>query len=276
MSLWASGLLYGCATSADLRPLVEDRVPHLVQAAIRDGAIDSRRTKQVNVRSEELKGWIIESFVIEAQPPFRTYEREYQGRKEFLIDVDPKTIHADRFWALNTNWMVDFCEKWALSIRDSYAEDLKASRMSIAPPRCHRMLNPDRNQVYDVIVFLAERGSFLRGRPPTATAERFRDRFKDSTSVYGPGIRSVEADTALANTIDGFAVTQLQVRRYTYGSTFLHAELGRRRLYDSYALLLASPAVLLIVHTSYPPELQAKDVAQTLETVIQALHQPPQ
>jgi hypothetical protein len=256
--------------------VLQESVPHLIQTAIRDGALDSKRPNAVTVRREKLPGWLIESFVIEAQPPFGTYEREYQGRKEFLIEVDPKKIHTDRYWALSTYYMVNHCQHWALSIRYDYEKDLKTSSMKVAPVRCNRLLNPDRSQVYDVIVFTAERGSFFDANTPIATAEKLKDRYKDNKSVYGPGIRLVEPEVASASTVDGFAMTQLQVRRYTYGSTFLHAEFGKRRLYDSYVLMLVSPAVLLAVQTFYPPDLKSEDVRQNLETVLRALYQPAQ
>jgi hypothetical protein len=271
--LAGSMALCGCAASADLRSVIDRSVPAAVRRAVSTNALSGERGTAVVLERAKLPEWLVESFSIEPEPPFSTYERQYRGKKEFLLDVQRSELPFDRYSALSTRSMVDACENWTLSIRRNYAEDLKAGRMKLAPAQCYRLLNPDRSLAYDVRVFTAAEGSFVDA-DPSATASRLEARYKENIGVYGDGIKVVEPENTVAGTVDGLGITQLHVRRYTYRSTFLHAEFGKRRLYDSYVLMLSSRHVLLLVQTYFPSDTQQDRIQSDIDMIVGALRQP--
>jgi hypothetical protein len=255
--------------------MAQEPVPNLIKKAVQTGALDATRPVPLSVRQDKLEKWLVEPFIVEAAPPYETYERQYRGRKEFLIDVDPKQIQGDRYWALSTSRMVSACQDWVSTLREFHDSSPATSAIRTGPARCNRLLTPDRARVFDVISVAAEAGSFVGPDGLRASAERYKARFQASKAVYGPGLRLTEPQMALTAEINGFGVAQLQVRRYTYSSTFLHAEFGKRRLYDAYVLMLAGPKVFVVVQTFYPPELETEKLLSDLSMVLQALDQRP-
>ena len=120
--------LCGCATGADLRPLVDEHVPKAVAQAIDPQRLSAARSAPVP-RGPALEGWTVASFQIEPQPPFHG---GYKG-KEFLIEVDPNKLETDRYVSLSTKWMESHCQAWALALNRTYETELKAGGLTLAP-----------------------------------------------------------------------------------------------------------------------------------------------
>src|SRR4030081_1204464 len=82
--LIAGLFLCGCATSADLRPVVEEHVPQLIKRMVADGTFNSM-PGTLQIHPELLDGWIVESFTVEPHPPFSEARRRYPDDMRLLI-----------------------------------------------------------------------------------------------------------------------------------------------------------------------------------------------
>jgi hypothetical protein len=247
-------------------------VPQLIKGAVADGTFSSLPGK-LQIHPERLDGWLVESFEIEPQPPFKAAERRYPDGMRLLIDIDQKKIgDAERYWQLSIGFMVDHCHAWARTVGWDYKIDITASRMKLGPVHCNRLLSPNRSQAYDVIVFTAERGSFIGSEGLKVAAERFIESQPQNTFIWSPfGNKYVEAQIAFGAGIDPFAVGQLVVRRYAPSSTFLHASFGKERKYDSYLLMFANPKTLVVLQTFYSPRMKTEDLWPALEAVLRSI-----
>lgn len=250
--------------------MMTERVPAQLRAAVAKGAIDPQRNTPIGVRPLQRSDWAIESFTVPGVPPLPSADEVYGRGKQFLVEVDPKAIEGDRYFALSTQWMVSKCNSWVISMRRAYEAEIKASQLKLAPVRCTRLAKGDGSQVFDVVSFAANAGSFTGPGDLESTARRL-----SPWNVYGPFVRAVEQEAEMASTVAGFVVKQETARRYTYRTTFLHAEFGKKRIYDSYVLMVAGPSVLTVVHAIYPGQVDDNDLWSNLSTVLDALYQEP-
>jgi len=124
--------------------MAQEPVLNLIKKVVQAGGLDATRPVPLSVRQDKLEKWLVEPFIVEAAPPYETYERQYRGRKEFLIDVDPKQIQGDRYWALSTSWMVSACQDWVSTLREFHESSPATSAIRTGPARCNRLLTPDR------------------------------------------------------------------------------------------------------------------------------------
>lgn len=268
----ATLILLGCATNAQVPTMVTDRALGAVRAGVEAQAIAARAKGPATLDQGSLVDWVIKSLELEPLPPFGVRAGHIGG--EFLIAVKPgEELHTDRYVSLSTKWMVSQCQDWILGIRRAYEEGLQGSRLTLAPVQCSRLITPDRQQVYDVVAFSAGNGSFLGSEQAQAVAKRLVDRFAESKSIYGPWTRAIEPQVQRGDVADGIGVGQLLVRRYTYRTIFMHAEFGKRRVYDSHVLLLIGPQTLTVIQMLFPPETREEELWRTLSSVIGALRQ---
>jgi hypothetical protein len=268
----ATLIMLGCATNAQVPTMLTDRALGAVKAGVEAQAIGARAKGAATLDQATLAGWAIRSLELEALPPFSVRSGNIGG--EFLIAVKPgEDLHTDRYVSLSTKWMVSQCQDWILAIRRAHEEALQSSRLKLAPVQCSRLITPDRQQVYDVVAFFADSGSFLGSEQGQAAAKRLVDRFAESRSIYGPWTRALEPQVQRADVANGIGVGQLVVHRYTYRTTFMHAEFGKRRVYDSYVLLLIGPQTLTVIQTLSPPEVPEDQLWRGLSSVIGALRQ---
>lgn len=234
---------------------------------------------------ELLEGWLVEEVKIES---LDVYEKMYKGKKEKLLNIDITKRDYDSQAEISAFDMVWLCIDWLYYTSKIYdiprlknllypSEDVLFSFFDIY---CYRLMKIDTKniRVYDITFILHKKAKFIDDdtnlnallnkeletlRPSDG---HIRGIFRDLADVV-----SVEVAVEQATQIKKFYLLQLVAKRYAPRSYFLHAGFGKKRIRDTYIIILNGEKIKIIIQTFYSHKASIEEIERDLKTILGAI-----
>lgn len=262
-----------------------------------------------------LQGWLLEEDVF-TESTYKGaeiyYKEKYKGKKENFADITTKDGYIEEKdqliskldkYDMSTYWMVYSFASWLDFVRGIYDipqltvkwegkySPQPNNMLSFVDAHCYRILNPERNRMYDVFFMVSKRDDFnFKKQPDLQTRElKFLKAYHEK-SVHEASLETyrfadyIEPRMEYAAHVDDFFLMQLVVKRIVGGPGFwailrgkvglwsyLHDDRERRRVRDTYIFILTGEKVKLIIQTFYDPSSKFEDITNEMKNILSAI-----
>jgi hypothetical protein len=263
-------------TGASETRLVEEDTPDLLKVWVAEqnatGVGDRIALRASGFRQ---KGWHVEELKENAN--YNSYKQRYSGR-QYVIDLPRERLNKpEAAWDFLTYAMVSHWESWSTLFWEIFLGS-KQEFDRVARGHYLRLISPDKNRIYDVVIIrnLNPAGTLIADPVAGAGVERLwkainpprPDEFPRE-SIFGP-TRFVEPSAAKRFALGQYTVLGVYARRYFAGGSFLHAEYGKSRGRDTYILTLLTQKEIVVLQTVLSGDTNVETILDDLRNLIGA------